>query len=219
MKYCDKCKVNVRGDAETCPLCQHKLSGTGGPEPYPKIQTIFSQFGRLFKFLILLTVSGAILCAAINLLLPQSGYWSVFVVLGVVCFWISFAFTFKRRANLPRTITTELILISIFCVLWDAGTHWHGWSVDFVIPIAGSTAMLSIATIAKIRRMPASDYIVYFVLDIILGIVPLVFYLTGILRVALPSLLCISISLISLITLLLFEGKNMKTELSKRLHL
>ncbi len=219
MKYCENCKVSVRGNGEFCPLCQHTLIGEGSEEVYPKLPTLFHQHALFFKLLIFITAAAGIICVAINLLLPQSGYWSVFVILGILCFWISFSSTIKKRRNIPRTITTQVILTSIFCIFWDIITGWHGWSLDYVIPIVSGIAMLSLAVLAKIKRMPVNDYIVYFILTIILGILPLIFYLTGMLHIFIPSIICIALSLLSLLSLLLFEGKNMRLELRKRLHL
>ena len=79
MKYCENCKVSVRGNGEFCPLCQHTLIGEGSEEVYPKLPTLFHQHALFFKLLIFITAAAGIICVAINLLLPQSGYWSVFV--------------------------------------------------------------------------------------------------------------------------------------------
>ena len=56
-------------------------------------------------------------------------------------------------------------------------------------------------------------------IDAVFGIVPLVFLLTGMLAVILPSLLCVGISVISMAALFLFEGERMMTELRRRLHI
>ena len=36
MKYCEKCKVSVRGNAERCPLCNAVLTGDPEPGGFPK---------------------------------------------------------------------------------------------------------------------------------------------------------------------------------------
>ena len=51
------------------------------------------------------------------------------------------------------------------------------------------------------------------------GIVPVIFYLTGILNVRIPSVICIAVSLISFFAILIYEGRNMLKEIEKRLHL
>ena len=218
MRYCEKCGVIVRGAETVCPLCQHRLSGEAEKRAYPLVPTVYRQHEMFFKVLILSTIAGGVICAAINLLLPQSGYWSVFVALGILCFWISLAYAVRKKDNIPKNITVQVFIVSVLSFGWDWLTGWRGWSLNFVIPIACSVALLSLAIVAKVMKMPPGDYIAYFTVDIVFGIVPLVFYLTGFVSIATPSVVCISLSVLSLSALIVFEGKNMLQEMAKRFH-
>lgn len=218
MKYCEKCGVKVRGAETVCPLCQRSLSGEAEESVYPPIPTVYRQHETFFKILILSTIAAGVVCAAVNLLLPQSGYWAVFVVLGILCFWVSLAYAVRRKDNIPKNITVQVFLVSILGFGWDLLIGWRGWSLNFVIPIACSVALLSLAIIARVMKLPPGDYIVYLIVDIVFGIAPLVFYLTGLLSIALPSIICISLSVLTLSALIVFEGKNMFQELTKRFH-
>ena len=81
MKHCDKCKIDVRGEFERCPLCQNKLTGESTPYEFPKVQSFYEKYEKIFKFAILVTSSLSIISIAVNILLPQSGHWSLFVLL------------------------------------------------------------------------------------------------------------------------------------------
>lgn len=218
MMYCEKCGVKVRGTNTICPLCQHRLSGEAEIMTYPLIPTVYRQHKLFFKILILSTIAAGVVCAAVNLILPQSGYWSVFVALGIPCFWISLAYAVRKKDNIPKNITVQVFIISVLSFGWDWLTGWRGWSLNFVIPIVCSVALLSLAIIAKVMRMPPGDYIAYFTIDIVFGIIPLVFYLTGLVSITIPSVVCISLSVLSLAALIVFEGKDMMQELAKRFH-
>lgn len=218
MRYCEKCRVKVRGAETLCPLCQHRLSGEAEERVYPLVPTVYRQYETFFKVLILFTIAAGVVCAAVNLLLPRSGYWSVFVALGILCFWISLAYAVRKKDNIPKNITVQVFIVSVLSFGWDWLTGWRGWSLNFVIPIACSVALLSLAIVAKVMKMPPGDYIAYFIVDIVFGIVPLVFYLTGLVSIATPSVVCISLSVLSLSALIVFEGKNMTEELSKSFH-
>lgn len=218
MRICKKCGVKVRGTETVCPLCQHKLSGEPGEKVYPVIPTVYRQHELFFKCLILISVAAGVVCAAVNLLVPGNGCWSVFVALGILCFWISLAYAVRKRDNIPKNITVQVFLVSVLSFGWDWLTGWRGWSLDFVIPIACGAAMLSLFIIAKVMKLPPEDYIIYFMVDILFGVVPLVFYLTGLIRVAVPSVVCISLSFLSLSALIIFEGKEMLRELARRFH-
>lgn len=217
-RTCKKCGIEVRGAEIVCPLCQHRLSGEPGETVYPRIPTVYRQHELFFKCLALSSIAAGIICIAVNLLLPSGGFWSFFVVLGLLCFWVSLAYAVKKKDNIPKNITMQVFLISVLSYGWDLVTGWHGWSLDFVIPITCGAAMLSLFIIAKVMKLPPEDYLVYFMVDILFGVVPLIFYLTGLIHVAVPSVICISLSSLSLTALIIFEGKEMVRELVRRFH-
>ncbi len=221
MKYCDKCKVKIAGDREKCPLCQGMVTDIGGPsrEVFPKIPTVYRQHNLLFRLLIFASIVAGVVSVAINLLLPQAGWWSLFVLLGIGCMWVSLFFAVRKRHNIPKNIMYQVVFVSGLSVIWDLVTHWRGWSIDYVIPSACFLAMISLAVLFKVMKMPVRDYLIYFALDGLFGIVPIIFFLTGCLNVLYPSLICVAVSVISLAALAVFAGENMLAELKRRLHL
>ena len=109
--------------------------------------------------------------------------------------------------------------LSLLAVLWDRFTGWRGWSLDYVVPCICVLAMLSMAAVAKVLRLELEDILVYLLLDVLFGVVPLVSLLLGWVGESLPSVLCVVASLLSLAFLLVFDGERMRAEIKKRLHL
>ena len=218
MKRCEKCNVDVRGSDSLCPLCQYRLTGEEEAPVFPVLPTLYIQHKLLFKLLILLTVSGGAICIAVNFMLPESGPWAIFVVFGVLCFWISLVSVLKRRDNLFKNTTFQVSVLSVLCILLDIVTGWNGWSLEYFLPIAYSVAMLSFAVIARVKHHPPEDYILYLFVVILFGIIPIILYFTGLAKVMLPSAVCMGMSVVSLVFLLVFEGKNMQMEINKRFH-
>jgi hypothetical protein len=232
MKTCEKCAVSVTGGFVKCPLCQNTLTGQregedrkeggenrSGAETFPFIPLARQEHSLLFRALQLCSVAVVIAALTINGMLPRSGFWSLFVVAGVACVWLSLAIAIRKRHNILKNVSYQVTVIGILSVLWDVFTGWHGWSVDFVIPIAFMSAMLATAILARILTLQAGSYIIYLFLLILYGIVPAFFVLSGLSIVVFPSLLCVAGSLFSLAALLIFEGRNMIEELKRRLHL
>lgn len=222
-KYCDKCKITVRGSMDICPLCQYKLTKSGNEDEtgiriYPLVRTVYKQYENFFKFLIFFTVSLIIAALAVNVILLETGFWSFFILLGAGCFWVMLYIAIHRRFNIPNNIATQTVLISVLSVLWDFVTGWHGWSVVYVIPITCVMAMITMAIVGKVLRLPITDYMACMMVDALFGIVPVIFYFTGILYITVPSVICISVSIISFFALLIFEGKKMFAEIEKRFH-
>ena len=220
MKFCEKCSVSVSGGANKCPLCQHTLTGDNNSgETFPFVPLVRHKHSLLLRLLELCSAFVVIASVAVNLMVPQSGFWSLFVAAGVACVWLSLLLAIRKRHNILKNLTYQVTVVSILSVLWDIFTGWHGWSVDFVIPIAFVSAMSATAIIAYILKMQTDTYIIYSFLLIIYGIIPVFFVISGLSSIIYPSLICTACSLFLFAALLIFEGRNMTEELKRRLHL
>jgi uncharacterized protein DUF6320 len=221
VKKCEKCKVNIIGKRESCPLCQGLLLGRDEEqeEIFPRISSVYKQHNLFFRILILVSIVIATLSVTLNIMIPQRGAWSLFIIGGLVSVWVSLITAINKRNNIPKNIVYQVVIISIALVLWDYMTNWKGWSIEYIIPILCVFAMISMAIIPKILKLKMEDYILYLIIDGVFGIAPLIFILIGILDVIYPSLICVATSIISLSTILIFEGDSMRAEMKKRLHL
>ena len=227
MKTCEKCKLSISGSFTKCPLCQNTLTkpaeGQRRDETdidvFPFVPFVSQKHGLLFRIVQLCSAVAVIVSALVNYLLPQSGFWSLFVAAGVACLWLSIIISIRKRNNILKNLSYQVTAASVVSVLWDLFTGWHGWSVDYVIPIAFVTGMLAIAILARILKMKTENYIIYSLLLILYGIIPIAFVASGLSTIVYPALICVACSLVLLAVLLIFEGKNMAEELYRRLHL
>ena len=220
MRICEKCLVSVKGNFAKCPLCQYILVGEGQSENvFPFIPLMKHKHSFLYKMVQLCSAAAVIAAVIVNLMLPQRGFWSLFVIAGVVCMWISLIIAVRKRHNILKNLAYQVNIISALSILWDVFTGWYGWSVDFVIPIAFASVIAATTILARVLKMQASDYMIYMCLLILYGIIPAVFIGIGLSTVIFPSLICVAASLLSLAALLIFEGRNMMSELRRRLHL
>jgi len=217
--YCTNCKVEVVGDRKSCPLCQGMLTGDRQEEVFPKIPFVYAEHGVFLKVMLLISVIIASVSLALNILLPSSGAWSLFVLGGIGSAWISIISAINKRNNLPKNIVYQVIIISVIAVLWDLLTGWRGWSCTYVIPFVCFFAMISMAVISKIRNLYVEDYILYIVIDGLFGLVQIIFAFTGWLTALYPSLICIVTSVISLSFIMIFNQKELSAEIKRRLHI
>lgn len=229
MKYCMKCKVYVGGKNGWCPLCQNRLAEkeAAGADIYPgcvpgrifpKIPDTAGIYSLCIRILLLLSVIAAVISVAVNYFIRSAGWWSLLVVAALVCLWLLAGMTIRKRKNILKNILWQMVMLSVICVIWDAMTKWRGWSVDFVLPILYSSAMIVLFVIQKVLRLKAEDYLVYGLMGGIFGLLPLIFLLTGLISHALPSVLCIAISVLFLAVLFIFQGGQMISELRRRSH-
>lgn len=219
--YCKKCNMQIRTPGTRCPLCQGVLANgkEGSEQVFPHIgrdKTWLTALIRIAAFCSLVAVA---VCIGANLYLHRIGGWSLFVIAGLGSFWVSFTAVLKKKDNIHKAIIWQVVIISILAALWDIFTGFHGWSVDFVIPTMCTCAMIAMAVIAQITNLHIEDYIIYVVIDCCLGIFSATLIFFDVLNFILPSAICVTASLISLGALFIFEGRAMRAELYRRLHL
>lgn len=219
MKYCKLCKVSVYGMVSRCPLCQGALTGEGVPSPFPPVQRDTRAQRLFFRLLIFISIAAALVCVLVNALLPRTGAWSVFVVAGIACLWLSAGVAMRKRRSLLKNISWQAILLSALAIIWDICTHWHAWSVNFVVPCVFLATMLLTPLLARLLRMPSNAYLVYFCLVFSFGLIPAVFLLSGLVTIPLPSFLSVGVSVLSLLALCVFGGRAIAAELHRRFHL
>jgi len=221
MLYCEKCRVSVKGRADYCPLCQGSLTGApDGSDAFPTVSSKTDGFALAVRIAAFLTVAGVFICAATNYMMYESiaGWW-LYVLGGAVSFWIPFAVAVKLRGNAIKSIIFTSIFCCIIAFFWDLCTGYIGWSLDIVLPSMCCIAMIVMAITARAQKLRIEMYIYYLIIDIVFGIVPLILLFCGAIRFVYPSVACVAASAISLVALLIFEGKALKAELIRRTHL
>lgn len=221
MKECNKCGVRVSVPRERCPLCQATLTGgeEGSCETFPDVPTVYRQWGLLFRILIFASVAACLIAGTINLLLPASGLWSLMVIGGVSCMWVTILTAIFKRRSLYKNILYEVVVISALLSLWDLFTGWHGVVFAYVLPSLCLFAALSILILATVKREKPADYVVYLLVDQIFGLVPVILGLCGLLTVRWPAYIFFIVSFLLLLGVLLFHGHDLIAELRRRLHM
>jgi hypothetical protein len=160
----------------------------------------------------------AVISIVINLIRPAGGWWSLFVITGFASLWIDFAVLIRKRNNLTKDVLWQAVVVSLLAYLWDRFTGFHGWSLDYVLPILVTCAMIAITLIAQIQKLHIQDYILYLFMDCMLGIISFVLIRARIVRVITPCAICFGASVIFLAALLFFERKALWEEIQRRLH-
>lgn len=221
MQFCDKCGVHVIGTLRSCPLCQGPLSGEPDPseDVYPHIPLSSRLYAPLLRALILASAIAAASCVAALLIWPRFRWAALAVLAGLGSGWLTVGIAVKKRKKPFQAVFWQICALSLLTVAWDLGTGFLGWSLDFVLPILYACTMLAMTVTARILHLQVQDYLVYLVMDILLGLLPLLLLLCGALRVVYPAAVCVAVSLALLAALVLFEGPALKGELLRRLHL
>ncbi len=222
MLYCNKCRVSVIGSKTCCPLCQESLTGTGtaSPDAFPVLEKPKYSKHFLLRLISLIAISAAVIAVGLNYIIPAQSdmKWSLFIVLGIICAWISTAVVVVRRRNILKNINWQLLLLTVFAVFWDYLTGWRGWSIEYVIPFSCMASMACMYILSLALKIKARGFVSYLIFDAIYGVIPVIFILTGRLNVTYPSVFCVICSIISISAILLFKGRYILDEATRKFH-
>ena len=68
-------------------------------------------------------------------------------------------------------------------------------------------------------RLGMRGCMIYLIIDCLVGLIPLLLILKGIVKMAIPSVICIIISLLFFAVMTIFFGRALAEEISRRFHM
>jgi len=220
MKKCYKCNININSKSSVCPLCKGIIETSENDEcVFPIIPSVYKKHKLILKILLFLSILGSFVCLLINYLISKEISWSLFVIAGIISFWITLIVGFKQRNNLMSLLFLEVIFVLILSILWDYFTGWHFWSITYVLPFLCISYISVLFFLRIFLKNIFRDYVIYIYINSLIGITPLYFILKDGLSVRWPSITCIIFSILSILILAIFNHKQMKNELERRLHI
>lgn len=220
MKKCYKCNLNINTNVSKCPLCNSVLDeDTEGENIFPIISNIYKKHKLFFKILLFISILGSFSCIIINYLISNKISWSWFVVAGIISFWLTFITGIKKRNNFMTLLFVEIILILIASIAWDYITGWYFWSITYVLPFLCIAYITTLFFLRIFLKNIFKDHVIYIYINSLIGLLPLYFILRNRLTVKWPSIVCVMFSIFSILFLAIFNHKQMKNELERRLHI
>lgn len=221
MKRCVDCQADIAGTWSHCPLCATPTTGQPSPSGFPDVPLSFSR-RRIFKILFLSSIVVILGSFAAQLVFDANeadigilrSLW-----LGITAMWLVVLLAVRKRRNVAKNIVYLNLAVGLICVYWDYLTDWHGWSLDYAVPIVLAASIVALVITVRVMRMEVGEYIVYSGLTVLLGLTPIVFLVFGWVSQPLPSAICAAISIIALVTMQVYRGAEVRHELAKRLHL
>ncbi|MBE6139409.1 MAG: hypothetical protein E7174_02765 [Firmicutes bacterium] len=220
MKKCYKCNVSINSNISKCPLCKSNIEDNANEESvFPIIPNLYMKHKLFYKCLLFISILSSVLCIIINYLVSDKISWACFVVAGIISFWITFVIGVKNRNNFMRLLFAEMILILIASIIWDYFTGWHFWSITFVLPFLCISYISTLFFLRIFLKNIFKDHIIYIYINCLIGLIPLYFIFKDFLSIKWPSIVCITISILAILALAIFNHKQMKNELERRLHI
>jgi len=224
MKFCEKCKVYVRGKSNLCPLCFSNITvvDKGGDDEfsgYPDIEENLGEYSILTRFFIFLSIAGCLLSLIINLLFWKGIFWSLIVITGTLLLWETIKLAILSKKNMGLKIISQTMVVLLLLITIDAVTGWNQWSIGIIAPFVIIASTCAMTIVICIKRAKWREYMLFQFIITINGIIPVILYWCGFAKIIWPALVAALYSLLTLIGMLIFADKQLKSELRKRFHI
>ncbi len=221
MNYCDNCAVYVDTSLAHCPLCGKTLTESPAENSlYPSVVEKEyidrrSFMDDLFVFLTFLFIGGSIL---LNLILGQGTPWFLLVAAPILYLWILIRLTILSDLYAGTKALVQMLGIMGVAFAFDFVLGQIGWSYEYVLPFVLIAGITFIDIYSYIYKTQWRDNLIYAIVFVLLGFIPLVFYFTGLTHAFVPMILCTFASGLTVLGILRFTFRRLNAELKKRFH-
>lgn len=223
MNKCNHCNVIILDRTEYCPLCHNVLERTSkddfGKSSYPNIYSVLRRSSLVKRILAFLWVALTFLNVYINYRYFHDYWWSVLVSAGLLAAIAIVSVMMNSDSTLLARIFVPIICGLSMSVIVDVVFGFQRWSLNYVFPgvIIGCDVTFLVLMIIFNTRF--QEYLVYQIIMILVGIIPLV--LIGLKLITDPLLSEISFitSILLFIGTLIIGGYSARVEMKRRFHL
>lgn len=218
MKKCLNCNIEVGGEIDVCPLCQHGLTGEASANNWPYLFKLKKQ-ALLYKIQLFIALAVVVVALGLDFLLDLNDgkHWSLLITLTILV--IEFVLkSFLKKKNTPA----KIVSISAFwvTVILLVTSYYYGFSqpiVTLVVPIILNAIIVADWVLTLVDK--SGNALVYLLVNILAA-----FVVYGVLffkkcDISLTWTICLMISVVSLIGMFVFEGKKVTGEVEKRMNI
>lgn len=214
MRRCDKCGVEFNGDLDVCPLCQARLTGEATPSVFPRNEV--KRSGTM-ALRILAFATGVVVLA--TLFVGQVVGLAGSVMLAVcVALLVNYALVRHALGSAPdflRLVARYFLILLVLAVVWFAVGRDPVVST-YVVPIICLVALVFDAVLVCVFRGTfVSGYAKYLLLDVVFGLVPLLFVALGLTTWNVLAYASALVACVLLLGLVVFARERLAAEVRK----
>ena len=222
LNYCPDCDVYVDDCLQRCPLCGKKL--TDHPEPnamypdvHPKEYIDQHSFNSdLLVFFTFLFIGGSIV---INMLTWNGIPWFISVATPIIYTWILVRTTILSDMSTGKKVLLQLVGIMGMMLAFDFTAGWTGWSYEYILPLLIVAAITYMDIYSYIHKSYWRDNLLYAIILVLISLIPIVFYFTGITHTLVPMILSSIAGILTVLGILRFAVRRIGGEMKKRFHI
>lgn len=223
MKHCSLCRLEVDTNQEYCPLCYNHLTEISKKET-PEMFNLEKPSARqkkrsiVAKVFLLITLTLLAACVFINIE-TKTTPWSVVVVLSVLYLWVLVAHTIMSRSTPFKKVLFQLVSIIALLVATNKLFSNNDWLTHYVYPALAMFATCVLSMIVCCSKHRKKLYFSFFSIFALLLAASLIFVCFKIDTFRILNLINILFQAVIMVALMLFAGRSLLTEASRKFHI
>ena len=221
MKNCPYCKIEVGGNLKKCPLCQSKLNGEDDRPYFPrqttlKIQSFFYKLQLFIVWAVIILSLGIDFLFDIKFLPICNFHWSLLLAMWLIVFEFGIMRLFKKGISSSRIMTLFVLIVLVMLMITAYYIGYLPLITDWVAPVVVMGTLIANFVLAMIDKNGNS--MVYLLTNLVVGILPyIVFYLAK-RDCPFAWIVCLLVSVILFVGAIIFKGREVVSEIQRRLN-
>jgi len=218
MKKCLNCDIEVGGEIEVCPLCQHGLTGEASANNWPYLFKLKKQ-AFLYKIQLFAALVGMVVALGLDFLfgLNNGKHWSYLIVVGLIVVEMLLKRFLKKKVVVTKIVSLSAFWAAVILVLTASYFGIMHLVVFLIIPIMMSSTIVANSVLTFIDK--SGNALVYVLVNILFAIVSYGFLFFKKYELSLTWNICLMISAVALLGMLVFRGKKVTGEVEKRMNI
>lgn len=222
MNYCEDCSVYVDTCLKSCPLCGKQL--TEHPtenELYPHVEKkrYVDRRSLTMDSLYFATFVVIFVCIVVNFLTWSGRPWFLAVAAPVLYAWVLVRITIMSDVSAGLKTLLQVVTLTGMFLAFDYVGGAIGWSYRMLMPLILGLGIAYIDFYSYLHKSYWRDNLLYAFILLLLGFVPLILYLAGERMPFVPMLLSTFASVITILGIVRFALRQIKSEIQKRFHM
>ncbi len=222
MKKCAYCKIEVGGNLKKCPLCQSKLTGPEEPVCFPtqtilKIQSFFYKLQSFIVWTLMIVALGLDFLFGLKPFPGFSFHWSLILLMWMLAFEFGIMRLFKKGFSSSRILTLFVIIVLVMLCITAYYFGMLTYVLEWVAPVTLIGTMIANFVLAMIDK--SGNSMVYLLSNVLVGILPYVsLYLLG-KDCPVAWIVALLVSVIFFVGAIIFKGREVVSEIQRRLNM
>ncbi len=222
MRTCPACHIRISDPVDACPLCHHALtndrSTPDGYLTYPNLTGEIRKYQVVFRVFLFVGICLTAICFFVNTHVRPHFFWSA-IVAAFTAYTLAMLWLFLWDAGYLRRIFFGFFgAVGVFVVI-DAVTGFNRWSINYGFPSAVILLDITLAALMIFNRKRWESYLVFLIIVILIGLIPLALTYFGLVTRPLVSEIALITAALVFLGALILGGQVARSELHRRFHI